>query len=151
MWTQSYVFWEWRLLSCGMFPVSIHLCYNPYSRVRAHARAHTHTHTHTRAHTRARAHTHAHTHARAHTHTRTHTRAHTHTHTRARWQTNSTIGLKEYFLQIILWYNEVILKFMEIKMNIFFAWLKNVASMILATIVSACRIVLIFRNAVLGT
>ena len=33
-------------------------------------------------------------------------------------------------------------------MNISFAWLKNIASIILATIVLACRIVLIFRNAV---
>jgi len=76
---------------------------------------------------------------------------HTHTHTHTGvigWRTNSTVGLRQYFLQIILWYNKILLKFMEIKMNIFFAWLKNIASIILATIVLACRIVLIYRNAV---
>ena len=107
--TQSYVFGEERLLSCGIFVLSSHPCYNPYL-YSAPGCPYTHT-------------------------------------SIIRLRTNCTVGLKQYFSQIILWYNKVLLNLMEFKMNIF-ALLKNRASIILATIVLACRIVLIFMNAV---
>jgi hypothetical protein len=86
-----------------------------------------------------------------HTHTHTHTRTRAHTHARMHARTHAVDQLYSSFeavhSEIVLWYNEILLKFMEIKMNIIFACLKNIASIILATIVLACRIVPIFRNA----
>lgn len=71
--------------------------------------------------------------------------AHTHT---PRCHTIAQQLYSWYEALLFAGYNEILLKLMEIKMNIFFAWLKNIASIILATTVLACRIVLIFRNAV---
>jgi hypothetical protein len=81
----------------------------------------------------------------------THPHTHTHTHTHTHWCHTMADQLYSCFEAVLfadcIMVQKILLKFMEIEMNIF-AWLKIIASIILATIVLACRIVLIFRNAV---